>query len=285
MRVLRPRFVLRGLLLSAALLCATLTGCPPPAGPTPGGGPTGPNRPVPTDGTAPAPTGTDGAAPPATDAAPAGGDAAPWAVIAPEKLEKVYPMLVEAKSWPAPAALKAPKDVAEAQRPKPERVAMLLDLVKKVVKADLLPRDLEAAVGVDERGRTFVRLGKDKAVGSASLDVRAVPTDKRFDFPILAITLEDAKKGPQTLQLLNQRVQEVLVEGIGREMNTDEGGKRPYALEASPQAADADGFAALAALDPAGFGTQFRYLYAWGTDKHLLLVLQEVPHMNLNEPR
>ncbi len=281
MRVLRPRFVLRGLLLSAALLCATLTGCPPPAGPTPGGGPTGPNRPVPTDGSAP---GTD-AAPPATDAAPPAGGDAPWTVIAPEKLERVYPMLQEARSWPAPAALKAPKDVAEAQRPTPERVAMLLDLVKKVVKPDLLPRDLEAAVGVDERGRTFVRLGKDKAVGSASLDVRAVPTDKRFDFPVLALTVEDARKGPQTLQLLAQRVQDVLVEGMVREMNAEEGGKRPHALEASPQAADADGFAALATLDPAGFGTQFRYVYAWGTDKHLLIVLQEVPHMNLNEPR
>lgn len=276
---MRVRSSLRDLGLSAALLCALLTGCPPPAGPTPGGGPTGPNRPVPTDGT----TATESA--PATDAAPPAGDAAPWGVIAPEKLEKVYPMLQEAKSWPAPASLKAPKDVAEAQRPKPERVEMLLDLVKKVVKPDLLPKDLEAAVGVDERGRTFVRLGKDKAVGSASLDVRAAPTDKRFDFPVLAITLKDRRKGPQTLQLLAERVRDVVVEGIAREMNRDEGGKQPHALIASPQAADADGFAAMAELDPAGFGMQFRWLYAYGTDEHLLIVLQEVPHMNLNEPR
>lgn len=278
MRALRQRSLAA---VSAALLCALLAGCPPPAGPTPGGGPTGPNRPAPTDG-APA---TD-AAPPATDAAPpAGGDVTPWAVIAPEKVEKVYPMLHEAKTWPAPAALKAPKDVAEGQRPKPERVAMLLDLVKKVVRPDLLPPDLEAAVGVDERGRTFVRLGKTKAVGSASLDVRAVPTDKRFDFPVLALAVQDGKKGPQTLQRLSERVRDVVVEGMGREMSAEVDGKRPYALEASPQAADADGFAALAMLDPAGFGTQFRYLYAWGTDEHLLIVLQEVPHMNLNEPR
>jgi hypothetical protein len=278
MRVLRRQ---RSLVVSAALLCALLTGCPPPAGPTPGGGPTGPNRPAPTDGTAPA---TDTSSP-ATEPAPAGGDATPWAVIAPEKVEKVYPMLQEAKSWPAPAALKAPKDVAEPQRPKPERVAMLLDFVKKVVKAELLPKDLESAVGVDERGRTFVRLGKDKAIGSASLDVRAAPTDKRFDFPILALTIEDARKGPQTLQLLTERVADVLVDGMAKEMAREEGGTRPHALEASPQAADADGFAALATLDPGGFGAQFRYVYAWGTDKHLLIVLQEVPHMNLNEPR
>lgn len=263
--------------LSLALL---LAGCPPPA--------QNPTNPSATDG-------KGGGGQPATDGKGGGGGggdapteaaapaAPPWEVVPAAQTETIYPMLQEARTWPAPTALRAPADLPEEKRPSAEKVRQLKLLVERVVSPELRPKDFDAAVGVDEKGRTFVRLGKEKAVGSASMEVRRVPEDKKFDFPVFTIVVEDdPPQGDQTLDRLKRRVRAVVVPGLGKEMDREEKGDTPYALVASPAVNGKDGVAAMAMLDRSGFGAQFPYLYAYGTAKHLLITVQEVPHMSLD---
>lgn len=261
--------------LSLALL---LGGCPPPAqqgGGTPPAGTDGKGG----GGNPPATDGKGGGDAP-TEAAPA---APPWEVVPPAQTETIYPMLQEARSWPAPTALKAPADLPEDKRPSPEKVRQLQVLVERVIAPDLRPKDFDAAVGVDEKGRTFVRLGKEKAVGSASIDVRRVPDDKKFDFPVFTVVVEDdPPQGDQTLDRLKRRVRAVVVPALGKELDREEKGETPYALAAHPSVNSKDGVAAMAQLDRSGFGAQFPWLYAYGTAKHLLLTFQETQHMSLD---
>src|SRR5690606_6105581 len=144
------------------------------------------------------------------------------------------------------------------------------------------PKDLDAAIGVDAQGRTFMRLGKDKTQGSASLDVRRAADNPRFDFPVFVMTIDDPASGAQTLDRLKRRVRNVVAPALAEEL------QRPkHGLEAHPQVNGEEGVAAMALLDRSGFGGQFPYLYAFGTEEHLLVLLQEVPHMSLesNDPR
>lgn len=263
-------------LVPALLLGLTLIGCPPDA-PTGGSGKTPPPA---TDGSGTPPAdGQTTTEPGGTQ--PAGGAEAPWTVIAsPEVKQEIYPMLQPAETWPAPAALKPIADVPEDKRPDPSKVKALKDLVLFLVHPDLRPKDMDAAIGVDAQGRTFMRLGKEKAQGSASLDVRRVADDPKFDFPVFAMTLDDPAAGAQTLERLQRRVKNVVTPDLGKEMSVEK-----FALQAqpNPKVNNEQGVAAMAMLDRDGFGGQFRYLYAWGTDKHLLVLLQEVPHMSLGD--
>lgn len=247
-----------------------LTGCPPdaPTPPPPGGG--GGKPPATTEGGGEAP-------PPATETTtPADADA-PWTVIPSAKVrEEIYPMLQPAETWPAPSALTPVAEVPEERRPDPSKVRVLKELVQFVVHPDLRPKDLDAAIGVDAQGRTFMRLGKEKAQGSASLDVRRAADDPKFDRPVFVMTIDDPAAGAQTLERLRRRVKNVVAPDLAKELEAPK-----HELEAHPQVSGEDGVAAMAMLDRNGYGGQFPYLYAFGTDKHLLVLLQEVPHMSL----
>ncbi|MBX3468633.1 MAG: hypothetical protein KF878_17300 [Planctomycetes bacterium] len=260
--------------LPALLLTLSLTACPsdgPP--PTPPGTGSGGGTP---------PAGQGGADPGRPDDAPAaqpgGGDAAEsWQVIAsPAVKEEIYPMLQAADTWPAPAGLKAVGEVPAERRPDPSKVRALKELVAFVVHPDLRPRDMDAAIGVDAQGRTFMRLGKDRTRGSASVDVRRRVDDVKFDHPVFAITIEDPSDGGQSLDRLKRRVRQVVAPELAREMEAPK-----HELVAHPKVNGEQGVAAMAMLDRQGFGGQFPYLYAFGSDKHLLVLLQEVPHMSL----
>lgn len=257
--------------LSALLLgLLLLTGCPPdtPTPPPPGGGGGKGQPPVSTEAGDQTPTGAP---------TPAGEAEAPWTVIPSAKVrDEIYPMLQPAETWPAPSALKPLAEVPEDRRPDPSTVRALKELVQFVVHPDLRPKDLDAAIGVDAQGRTFMRLGKEKAQGSASLDVRRAADDPKFDRPVFVMTIDDPASGAQTLDRLKRRVRNVVAPELAKELDTPK-----HALEAHPQVAGEDGVAAMALLDRSGYGGQFPYLYAYGTDKHLLVLLQEVPHMSL----
>lgn len=260
--------------LPALLLALLLAGCPPdaPTPPPPGGG--GAQPPATTEA-------GGGEQPPAsTEAATPAGDATtPWKVIPSDEVrEEIYPMLQAAETWPAPAALTPLAEVPAERRPDAAKVKALEELVKFLVHPDLRPKDMGAAVGVDAQGRTFMRLGKDKAQGSASLDVRREADDPRFDFPVFVMTIDDPAAGAQTLERLQRRVRNVVAPDLAKELSTAKHG-----LEAHPQVNGEGGVAGMALLDRSGFGGQFPYLYAFGTDTHLLVLLQEVPHMSLGD--
>lgn len=263
--------------LPALLLPLLLLGCPE----TPqGGGGSGTGG-----GKGPAPTtegggAGGGGAGGTTEAAGAGGGDAttPWTVIpAGETRQKLYPMLQNADVWPAPAGLKPVADVPAEKRPDPAKVQILKDLVQLLVHPDLRPKDMDAAIGVDEQGRTFMRLGKEKAKGTATLDV--TPGGELAPGfqppPVFAMSLDDPSSGKQTIEALRRRVNNVVSPDLGKELKTRE-------LQPKPDAAGDAGVAAMARLDRGGFGGQFPLLYAWGTDKHLLVLLQEVPHHSLD---
>ena len=276
---------LAALLVTSVLL---LSGCPEPAPKPPGGGGSGkapagqpadgPEAPPPADGQGASGRG-DGGGNGAPEGAAAAGDApADWQVISSEVQGKdLYPMLLPLATWPAPAGLRAIEQVPADQRPDRMRVRLLKELVTLVVHEDLRPRDLDAALGVDDAGRLFLRLGRSKAEGSASLEVG--PEEGRRKFPILALTLAQKAEGPQTLDQLRARVAKVVVPELAQELTREK-----HRLEAHPQVQGST-TAGMAMLDRAGFGAQFPYLYAYATNEHLTVLLQEVPHASLDEGR
>lgn len=256
--------------LPALLLGLLLVGCPPdtptqpPSSGAGGGGQTTSESPP-----TPGPTTETGAPEAAAEEV--------WAVIPAPMQEAIYPMLQPAATWPAPSALAPVAEVPAERRPDPGKVRALEELVKFIVRPDLVPRDFEAALGVDAQGRTFVRLGKDKTQGSASLDVRRVPDDPKFDFPVFVMTIDDPAPGAQSFERLKRRVRNVVAPALAEELE-----RRGDKFEPLPAVNGEAGVAGLAFLDRSGYGGQFPYLYAFGTEKHLLVLLQEVPHMSLD---
>lgn len=266
-----------GLQLGLVVLALTLGGCPQP---TPGK--STPAQP----GATPAasnPGGQPGASPGASPTG-GGGDAAPpppaWTTI-PEDLvknEHFYPQLKPTASWPDPTGLTPIAKAPEAQRPQASKVRVLKELVEFCVHPDFVPKDLDAAMGLDEKGRLFVKLGKGKTSGSASMDT----TPEGSKFPVFAMTFQAPSKGPHDLAGLTKRVARVVKPGLMKEINKDKETK----FARSPQVKGDARIAALALLDPSGsFGTQFPYVYAYGGDDHLVVLLQEVPHMSGGGPR
>lgn len=257
------------------LLSLTLLGCPGDPPPQPGGGGGGGSGKTNTT----EPTTTTGGGGPATPTESGGGGstAAPWTVLPSRQVkDEIYPMLQAAETWPAPTALTPISELPAERQPDPSKVRVLKELVQFVVHPDLRPRDLDAAVGVDAQGRTFIRLGKERAQGSASMDVRTPATDPKFDFPVFTIVLDDPSQGVTTLDSLKHRVKNAVAPDLSKEM------KDGHELEAHPQVNGGEkGVAAMAMLDRSGYGGQFPYLYAYGTGKHLVITLQEVPHMSL----
>ena len=73
----------------------------------------------------------------------------------------------------------------------------------------------------------------------------------------------------------------VVTPDLGKELSVEKHALQPPPN--NPKVNNEQGVAAMALLDRNGFGGQFPYLYAWGTDKHLLVLLQEVPHMSLGD--
>lgn len=262
-------------LLLALLL---LTGCPDPPTPTPPA-PNG-GQASPTD-----PTGPGDAAANPGDPAPAGpADGAPaavaaWTVIPSSSREAIYPMLQVAATWPAPEGLRAPSAAPAAQQPSATRVRLLKELVGQVVAERLRPNDMDSALGLDGEGRLFLKLGEGKASGSASLEVKPAGLPPERDFPVLELVLADPRPGPRSLEDLRRRVAAVLVPGLAAELK-----REGHALEAHPQLATDAEVAAMAELDRQGFGAQFPYLYAYATDQHLVVLLQEVPHRSMSDP-
>lgn len=266
-----------GLQLGLVILALTLGGCPQP---TPGkttGSKTGTPAASPGDGPD-TPDSTPGASP------TGGGEATPappaWSTI-PEDLmkdEHFYPQLKPTASWPDPAGLTPPSKAPEAQRPTPSKIRILKELVELCVHPDLVPKDMDAALGVDDKGRLFMKLGKGKATGSASMDT--LPEGSKF--PVFAMTFKIPAKGPHTLDSLNKRVAKVVKPGLMTEINKTKESR----FAASPRVKGEARVAGMALLDPTGaFGTQFPYVYGYGGDDHLIVLLQEVPHMTGGPPK
>ena len=203
-----------------------------------------------------------------------------WKTIPDELVadEHFYPMLKPLAAWPDPLGLKQPESLPEAKRPSAIEVRQLKELVELCVHPDLIPKDLDAALGVDADGRLFARLGKGKTTGSASLDTR----DPASKFPVFAVTLKLAAKGPHSIDSLTKRVARVVKPGLMKEI--DRSAETRFA--ASPRVKGSERAAGLALLDRAGeIGTQFPYVYAFGDDEHVVVLLQEVPHMSAGGPR
>ena len=266
-----------GLQLGLVVLALTLGGCPQPTpgkstpaqpGATPAGSDTTPGgEPGATPGATPTEGGGD-----TTPAAPA------WSTI-PEDLlqdEHFYPQLKPTANWPDPISLTPIAKAPEGKRPEASKIRILKELVEFCVHPDLVPKDLDAALGLDEQGRLFVKLGQGKTSGSASMDTTVAGSK----FPVFAMTLKAPTKGPHTLESLGKRVAKVVKPGLMDEINKTKESR----FAASPRVKGDARVAAMALLDPAGaFGTQFPYVYAYGGDDHLVVLFQEVPHMSGGE--
>ena len=280
---------MRWLQLALVVLSLSALGCPQPSGPgktgsTPAATPAGKTE---AGGGTAAKTGEtegggqgggEGGGP--TGGGPEGPPPPAWKTIPDELLadEHFYPMLKPLAEWPDPAGLKQPAEVAEAKRPSALEVRQLKELVELCVHPDLIPKDLDKALGVDAEGRLFLRLGQGKASGSASLDTLA-PGSK---YPVFAMTLKLAAKGPHSIESLTKRVARVVKPAVMKEIERN----KDTRFAASPRVKGDARAAGLALLDRAGaIGTQFPYVYAFGDDEHVVVLLQEVPHMSSGGPR
>jgi hypothetical protein len=253
------------MLRALPLILILLTGCPKPPPPGPGPGATPPTA----DGTSAQANGAAGSDANDPDSAPAE-PLAEWALIPESVNEVIYPTLQLAASWPDPASLTPLDKAEEKSRPKPAKTLQLKQLVESLLAKDLQPKDPDAALGIDSKGRLFMRLGRTKTLGSASMDVGP----EGNEYPLFSIVLDSKGEGPRSLATLVKRVKKSLAKKLGEELET-----KGHSLEAHPKIDGGERVAALADLDRNGFGMQFPYLYAYGSAKHVLIILQEVPHM------
>ncbi len=261
-----------------ALLLAFTSGCPdptpeprPPAAPGEGGGDGGGAQDPPADGRDGPPAGGgeggDGPAQGRGDAG--GGDLPEWEVIPAAHREAIYPVMQPLASWPDPGSLRPLSQLEPAAAPDPTERQLLEQLVALVIAPQLRPTDFDAALGVDGEGRLFVKLGKTKASGSASLNVELEGGN-----PVFGLVVRDEVEEKPSVEQLVARVSEVVVPELARELRGPDARVHP-----SPQVKGPEGVALLAMLDRAGaFGIQFPYLYAYGTPRHVAVLLQEVPH-------
>lgn len=250
--------------LAAALCGLILLGCPGPSSGTGGGqAPVGGEGPALQDPDAP----TEDPVTPAPD----GSTPAPttWTLISAEAEEELaWPLLEPVRSWPAPSAL---RDLGEDAPAVAERAALLRQLTETLIRPDLHPSNVDAALKRDAEGRLHLTIGRARPQGSASLDSHGA------DFPpVFVVALEKPGPRAEAIGALREAVAQVVVPDLAREL-AQEG----HRLEPHPQAKGAG----LAFLDRSGFGAQFPYLYAYSSDDHLLLVFQEVPHGKAPEPR
>lgn len=276
--------VMRWLQLALVVFSLSALGCPQPTpgktaqpAASPGESPAAKTGEEPTQPGDPSetPAGTPGEiGGPVADAPPA------WRTIPTELVEdeNFYPMLKPLASWPDPVGLAQPASLPEAQRPPAVKIRLLKELVELCVHPDLVPKDLDAALGVDAQGRLFARLGRGKTSGSASLDTTA----EGSKYPVFAVTLKLPAKGPHSVDALSKRVARVVAPALMKEIERNDQTR----FAASPRVSGDQRAAGLALLDRGGaFGTQFPYVYAFGDDEHVVVLLQEVPHMSADGPR
>lgn len=246
----------------ALLLLSALTlGCPQPSQPSGKGGEEPAASTPDTSGGADSGQGGDGAAAP------------DWKVIPTELTEDehFYPILKATAEWPDPKTLRPLSEVPEAARPKEVRQRVLREIVELVVSDELRPQDSKAALGLDGKDRLFMQLGKGTSTASASTETK----DPKNPMPVFAMSFKQKAKGPHTIETLRERVARVLSPDLAAELKKE--GSR---LEPSPRVKGEQAAAGMALLERSGkFGMQFPYLYAYGDDEHLLILLQEVPHM------
>jgi hypothetical protein len=178
-------------------------------------------------------------------------------------------MLDPVASWPSPDALVAPQLSPVARAIDPGEIRALVEVVERVVKPALRPTDPQAAIGLDEQGRLFLKLGRGKADGSASLATH--PADRP---PTFAFALETGRAAATTIEQLREQVAQVVSPELAAELAREE-----HRLEPHPKGTPGVG---LAFLDRNGFGERFPYLYAFSGAKRLLIVMHEVPHLSLD---
>jgi len=255
-------------LLTLPLLAALLVGCPEPEHPGPEGAAGG-------DGGGDADgdgAGEDGGV--GDDGA--GGDAGEetWAVIPPDAElitdEKLGwgATLGPATTWPAPASLTPVGELAAAEEPEDVRVRLLEEQVAFLIKEDLRPKDPSAAAAVDAEGRLHMKLGRGKAIGSATIEI-----GEDYFMAVVQTDREQAK----TLEELKELVGEVLVPELAAEIASEQAG-----LAQHPTYKGEYPFAANAMLERSGpFGMQFPYAYVVSGEGEVLVILQEVPHRSL----
>ncbi|HBP18986.1 MAG TPA: hypothetical protein DEA08_14520 [Planctomycetes bacterium] len=243
----------------ALLLLSALTlGCPQPSQPSGKGG----EQPA---ASTPADAGDAGEG--------AGSEAPAWKVIPAELTEDehFYPILRATAEWPDPTSLRPLSKVPEDKQPKEVRQRVLREIVELVVNDELRPQDSKAALGLDGKDRLFMQLGKGTSTASASTETK----DPKNPMPVFAMSFKQKAKGPHTIETLRERVARVVSPDLAAELKKE--GSR---LEPSPRVKGEASAAGMALLDRSGkFGMQFPYLYAYGDDEHLLILLQEVPHM------
>lgn len=254
------------------LVSFALAGCPeppPPSAPAGGGAAAGGEQreggELPPAGGADGAGGAGGGGPTA-----AGGEGGPpdWQVIPPPQQEAIYPVLQPLAEWPDPTGLRALSQLEAGEAPDPIERRLLEQLVALIVHPDLRPSDFDAALGVDPRGRLFVKLGRSKPIGSASLEVKL---DQGY--PVFGMVVRDGEEGTSVERLV-ARVTPLLVPDLAGELSGPEAKLHP-----SPQVNGPRGVAALAMLDRRGaFGIQFPYLYVYASGPHVAVLLQEVPH-------
>lgn len=255
------------------LLALLTTGCPPPAPDKTKTGPAAGKTPTSKTAAGGKTTGTD---PAQTDPKQSGGASGPtWSVISQDLVDHpdYYPMLKPTASWPTPGSLKPVSSLPEAQRPSATQVQNLKELVTFIVSKDLRPKDMDAALGVDGQGRLFMKLGKTKPEGSASLQVRQAKTK----FPVFCMTLQRKRAGKQTIDSLRKQVASVVTSKLAKHLS---GLNQASKLSAWPQHKGDAVISGMAMLDrQQAHGTQFPYLYGFSNGTHLVVLLQEVPHM------
>lgn len=193
-------------------------------------------------------------------------------VSIPEPVTKMisYP-LKQAAKWPPREDI---KDLAKAPNKTEQNKLDARELIaegKTWLHPSLFPNPPDKFVGLDAKGRVFLRLGKNGKAGLLSRDmVNQMET----------LSINRPMKVPGTLdqKTINLFLNSTFSKNLVAELKT-----KKHGLEAHPSVKGRD-YAGTAILNPAGCGLHFQYLYVYTNKNGIVAVLQHVPNRSSPPP-
>jgi hypothetical protein len=182
------------------------------------------------------------------------------------------PLVQQAAVWPREdslAPLPAPGDPA---RPSPAAIDRLADDVKRLLATELAPPDISKALGVDDKGRLFCKIGHS---GGALPGAGLASNDMVAQKPTFAVTLAwQEPQGELDLAKTTSLVRRALTPRLGAELEREDRGK----IQPTPELQRPDSFGGIGHLDRAGYGVEFGFLYFWASPTRLVVILQREVH-------
>lgn len=193
-------------------------------------------------------------------------------VAIPEPVTKMisYP-LKQAAQWPTRETIKNLDKAPNKKEGNKLEAKELIAEAKQWLHPSLIPNPPDKFVGLDAKGRIFLKLGSNGKAGLISRNMVNQMETLSINRPVKVTGTLDQK----TIDLfLNSTFSKNLVAELKI---------KKHSLEAQPSVKGRD-YAGTAILNPSGCGLHFQYLYVYTNKNGIVAVLQHVPNRSSPPP-